>query len=93
MISKAAACGLAIDNKCVATINNPRPDALGKLYNSQTVWYKVTGLGDYIRPIGLHVKESAASTAVGRLTKSPGDYQPPNLKKFLADGGQISPAP
>lgn len=92
MIEKAEACGLAIDRNSMATINKPRPDALGTLYNSQTLWYKIAGLGDYIRPIGQTAKESAASTAVDRLTNPPSKYQPPNLKDFLARGGQVSRA-
>jgi hypothetical protein len=68
MIGKAEACGLAMDRSCMASINNPQPSAFGTLYDSQTLWYKIAGLGDYIRPIGQKPKESAASTAVDRLT-------------------------
>ena len=93
MIGKAEACGLAIDRKCMATINNPQPNAFGTLYNSQTLWYKIAGLGDYIRPIGRTPKESAASTAVDRLTNPESKYQPQNLKDFLAGNGPVSRVP
>jgi hypothetical protein len=77
----------------MATVNSPQPDPFGTLYNSQTVWYKIAGLGDYVRPIGQGVKESAASTAVERLANPAADYQPPNLKDFLARGGDVSRVP
>ncbi len=93
MIAKAEACGLAVDRNCMASVNNPQPDPFGTLYNSQTVWYKVAGLGDYVRPIGQRVKESAASTAVDRMANPACDYQPPNLKDFLARGGGVSRVP
>jgi uncharacterized protein (DUF2235 family) len=93
MIEKAEGCGLAIDHTSMARINNPQPDALGTLYNSQTLWYKIAGLGDYIRPIGQAAKESAASTAVDRLKNPPSKYQPPNLVAFLDRGGQVSRVP
>jgi len=90
MIAKAEACGLAVDWNCVSAIDNPRPDAFGELYDSQTVWYKITGLGDYIRPIGQKDKESAADTAVSRLENVGSKYQPPNLKDFLVHQGTVS---
>ncbi len=74
----------------VSAVDNPMPDAFGKLYDSQTVWYKITGLGDYIRPIGEKNKESAADTAVRRLENAGSKYQPPNLKDFLAHQGKVS---
>jgi uncharacterized protein (DUF2235 family) len=93
MIEKAEACGLAIDRTCMATINNPQPNAFGTLYNSQTLWYKIAGLGDYIRPIGRTPKESAASTAVDRQTNPESKYQPPNLQNFLDHSGPVSRVP
>jgi len=90
MIAKAKACGLAIDHSCMVTVNSPQPDPFGAIYNSQTVWHKIAGLGDYVRPIGQRVKESAASTAVERLANPATKYQPPNLKDFLAHGGDVS---
>lgn len=93
MMAKAEACGLAIDRNCMTTVNNPQPDPFGKLYDSQTVWYKIAGLGDYVRPIGQRTKESAASTAVDRSANAPNKYQPPNLKDFLARGGKLSHVP
>ncbi len=95
MIAKAESCGLGVDRKCVATSDNPQPDPLGVLYNSQTIWYKITGLGDYIRPIGTGDKESAASSAVERMKDTanehpPNKYTPQNLKDFLANGGGIT---
>jgi len=62
----------------------------GKLYNSQTVWYKVTGLGDYVQPIGKGRKESVANTAVERQTNLKADYAPENLKTFVAEGGPVT---
>jgi uncharacterized protein (DUF2235 family) len=89
MIEKAEACGLAIDRDSMATINNPQPNAFATLYDSQTLWYKIAGLGDYIRPIGRTPTESVASTAVDRLTNPESKYQPPNLKEFLDRGGRV----
>jgi len=77
----------------MTTINNPQPNPSGKLYNSQTAWYKISGLGDYIRPIGQKAKESVASTAVNRSANAADNYQPPNLKEFLAHGGAVSQVP
>jgi hypothetical protein len=77
----------------MASINNPQPSAFGTLYDSQTLWYKIAGLGDYIRPIGQKPKESAASTAVDRLTNPESKYQPPNLKDFLDHNGPVSRVP
>jgi uncharacterized protein (DUF2235 family) len=93
MLGKAVSCGLAVDRQCKTTINNPKPDPFGMLYNSQTVWHKIAGLGDYIRPIGLKSKESVASTAEDRLVNPQSEYQPPNLEKFLGDGGGVTPVP
>jgi uncharacterized protein (DUF2235 family) len=93
MIAKAEACGLVIDHSCIATVNSPQPDPFGTLYDSQTVWYKIAGLGDYIRPIGQKIKESAASTAVNRSANAGSNYDPPNLKDFLARGGEVSRVP
>lgn len=90
MIAKAEACGLAVDRNCMVTVNRLKPDPFGTLYNSQTIWYKIAGLGDYVRPIGQRVKESAASTAVGRMANPASGYQPPNLKDFLARSGDVS---
>lgn len=89
MLAKAEACGLVIDRSRVTAINNPQPNPFGTLYNSQTIWYKLTGLGDYVRPIGQGANESVASTAIARLKNPESKYQPENLKKFLADGGPI----
>ena len=93
MISKVEACGLAIDRQCMASINKPQPNALGKLYDSQTVWYKLAGLGDYIRPMGETAKESVSSTAVNRLNDKSINYLAPNLTSFLAKGGNVTTIP
>jgi uncharacterized protein (DUF2235 family) len=90
MIRKATACGLAIDLACVTAKDNPKPDALGVLYNSQTIWYKLAGLGDYIRPMGKKAKESAASTACDRLNNPATHYKPSNLVDYLKSGGSIT---
>jgi uncharacterized protein (DUF2235 family) len=92
MIRKALSCGLAVDLDCVKTVDNPAPDPLGPLHNSQTVWYKVFGLGDYIRPMGQYPKESAASTAELRFNSPDAKYQPENLKKYIT-GGPVTPVP
>jgi uncharacterized protein (DUF2235 family) len=91
MVDKAESCGLVIDRKCLVAVNKPQPNPLGKLYNSQTVWYKITGLGDYIRPMGQGANESVASTAADRLKNPGANYAPENLKKFLAEGNPITP--
>jgi hypothetical protein len=93
MIAKAEACGLAIDHNCMTTINNPKPDPFGKLYNSQTAWYKLAGLGDYIRPMGQKANEAVASSAVERLNNPQSKYESSNLKDFLAHNGQVSRLP
>ena len=93
MIAKAEACGLTIDQNCMTTINNPKPDPFGTLYNSQTPWYKIAGLGDYIRPIGQKANESAASSALVRLNNPQSNYEPSNLKDFLARQGQVTRVP
>ena len=90
MIAKAESCGLTIDRTCVAKVDKPRPDPFGTLYNSQTIWYKITGLGDYIRPIGTGDKQSAARSAVERTENPASNYEPQNLKDFLALGGGVS---
>lgn len=90
MMNKAESCGLSIDRKAMTDVNHPHPDPSGKLYDSQTIWYKLLGLGDYIRPMGKKSKESAASTAVDRSTNKAANYQPPNLKDFLAADGHVT---
>ena len=90
MIGKAEACGLAIDRNCLATLNNPKPNAFDEIYNSQTVWYKIAGLGDYVRPMGRETEESAASSAIDRLENPSSDYHPPNLTDFRKRGGDVT---
>jgi uncharacterized protein (DUF2235 family) len=93
MIAQAKGCGLSVDDACVESNNKPRPDPLDTIYNSQTVWYKMAGLGDYIRPMETANKQSAASTAEARLANPASNYQAPNLKNFLEKGGRVTPAP
>jgi uncharacterized protein (DUF2235 family) len=93
MINKAEECGLAIDRGCMTAVNHPQPDSSGKLYDSQTAWYKLAGLGDYIRPMGKGSNEAAASTAIDRSANAANHYQPPNLKSFLAGGGAVAKVP
>ncbi len=93
MIGKVEACGLSIDDNCLTAVNHPKPDPYAKLYDSQTVWYKLAGLGDYIRPMGRTSGESVASTAVDRINQVDSEYQPPNLKDFLTGGGSITNLP
>jgi len=90
MMGNAERCGLVIDRSCLATVNKLQPQIFGKLYNSQTMWYKLTGLGDYIRPMGQGRNESVASTAVERLKNPTANYAPENVKKFVADGGPVT---
>lgn len=93
MLGKAEVSGLDIDRACLNKTSNPKPDPSGTSYNSQTIWYKLAGLGDYVRPIGQKANESAASTAVVRKNIPSDDYDPPNLDSYLAKGGTISPVP
>jgi len=90
MVGNAERCGLVIDRDCLATVNKLQPKIFGKLYNSQTLWYKATGLGNYIRPTGQGSNESVASTAVERMKNTAANYAPENLKKFVADGGPVT---
>jgi len=87
MINKVETCGLAVDHNCIHSKDDPKPDFSGRLYDSQTVWYKLAGLGDYMRPIGQKVKESAASSAIDRMNISASDYKPLNLIDCLQKGG------
>jgi hypothetical protein len=89
MLAKAEACGLEVDRNCVVAIDKPQANPFGTLYNSQTVWYKITGLGDYIRPMGQGSHETVASTAVDRSENPDCKYKPENLTKFIADGGPV----
>jgi uncharacterized protein (DUF2235 family) len=93
MAAKAEGCGLAIDRSALATVNNPRPDPYAKIYDSQTIWYKLTGLGDYVRPIGEKTDEFVASTVLDRAHSPNSNYQPPNIEKFVASGGKVCPVP
>jgi uncharacterized protein (DUF2235 family) len=90
MVNKASACGLTIDEEALQKTANPKPDPLGKLYNSQTIWYKLAGLGDYIRPIGNNAQEFVASTAVERMNLGPTEYRPSNVEAFLKRGGPVT---
>lgn len=87
MLGNAERCGLVIDRNYLAATNKLEPKVLGKLYNSQTIWYKFSGLGGYIRPMGQGHKESVAGTAVERLKNPTANYGPVNLKNFVADNG------
>jgi uncharacterized protein (DUF2235 family) len=93
MMGKAMLCGLAIDQNRMVEINHPRPDPLDKIYRSQTIWYTLTGLGDFVRKIGTLSNEAIATTAVARYENKPSAYHPENLKKFLARGGPVVPVP
>jgi uncharacterized protein (DUF2235 family) len=93
MAGKAAGCGLAINSSGLAAVNHPQPDPLAKIYDSQTIWYKITGLGDYIRPIGEKSDECVASTVLDRMRAPNSNYRPPNIEKFLASGGKVCPIP
>jgi uncharacterized protein (DUF2235 family) len=83
MAEKAESCGLKIDRNSMSSINNPRPNAFGEIYNSQTVWYEITGLGDFVRPMGKGTGETAASSAVKRFNAPRSNYRPKNLEDFL----------
>jgi uncharacterized protein (DUF2235 family) len=89
MIGKLETCGLSIDRACLQNTANPKPDILGTLYDSQTIWYKLAGLGDYVRPMGKKAEEFVASTAVARMTEQPKEYSPANLSNYLKCGGPV----
>lgn len=93
MMNRVEACGLAIDRHCLEMNDHPRPDPSGELYNSQTAWYKIAGLGDYIRPITRKANQSAAGSAIARIKNPAAKYQPPNLEQFLDEGGPVTPVP
>jgi len=92
IVNKAAACGLALD--LTQLPSSLKPDPLGELRNSQTLFYKLFG-GDYIRPIGkgTNSNESAASTAQDRQNDPPSNYWPQNLREYIAGGGKVTPVP
>jgi uncharacterized protein (DUF2235 family) len=90
MIARAQTAGLAIDRGCLEQVSNPKPDPLGTLYNSQTIWYRVFGLGDYIRPIGQEGNQALANTAVERCENSQSKYDPQNLKAYVEHGGVVA---
>lgn len=93
MIHKAESCGLEVDHTRLEKENHLTPDASGVLYNSQTVWYKLAGLGDYIRPMGYKSQESAAISAVNRMNNSADRYKPRNLTDYLNREGPVTPVP
>jgi uncharacterized protein (DUF2235 family) len=93
MIGKLKGCGLAVDAACVAEVDKPDPNPFGTLYDSQTIWYKITGLGDYVRPMQVSDQQSAASSAIARLQNQDCKYEPPNLKAFLKAGGPTTNVP
>lgn len=93
MAGKLAKYGLALDLNLLPIAQTPKPDAFGKLYNSQTVWYRLTGLGDYVRPMGQKAKESAASTTVDRMKRPGTTYEPRNLEQSLGSGIPVMPVP
>jgi uncharacterized protein (DUF2235 family) len=90
MLGKLNTCGLVINQASLQATVDPKPDPLGKLYNSQTIWYKLAGLGDYIRSMGEKAAESVASTALDRTKSLPTEYKPTNLAVFLTRGGPVA---
>jgi uncharacterized protein (DUF2235 family) len=90
MSCKLKACGLEVNLDHLPAGDKPKPDAAGKLFDSQTVWYKITGLGDYLRPMGQKAKESASSTARDRMSAPAAHYDPSNLKEYLEVGGSVT---
>ena len=89
MVSRAEACGLTIDKDRMTAVDKLAPDPFGKIYHSQTLWYKIAGLGDYIRPIGKTPFECVADTAEQRLRKMGDKYRPKNLLQFLDSKGSV----
>ena len=89
MVSKVEACGLTIDKNRMTAVDKLAPDPFGKIYDSQTLWYKIAGLGDYIRPIGKTPFECVANTAEQRLLKMGDKYRPKNLLQFLDGKGSV----
>ncbi len=83
MLDRAEACGLAINRDLVATVDKPQPDPFGKLYDSQTIWYKLAGLGDYLRTIGQGDMETVSGSAIERLNNPDCQYAPKNLVNYL----------
>lgn len=93
MISKLEKCGLALSLDRLPPKGAPEPNSSGTLYDSQTIWYKVTGLGDYVRAMGEKAHESAASTAVDRLKNPAANYKPPNLERYLESRHPVTHVP
>lgn len=93
MVAKACACGLAINATCMGNVNHPVPDAFAEIYDSQRGWFKILGLGDYIRPMGQNPGESVGSTAVARMDNAPSHYAPSNLQAYVRDGGPVTLVP
>jgi uncharacterized protein (DUF2235 family) len=52
MARKATACGLAIDFARLPVALRPKPNAAEMPRDSQTLFYRILGRGDYLRPIG-----------------------------------------
>jgi hypothetical protein len=102
-VTKIARCVVAVDSQGIQQLmfydkgvgtghfDRIRGGAFG--LGIEKIWYKIAGLGNYIRPIGQHTKESAAGTALDRSANTANNYQPPNLKEFLAHGGAASQVP
>ncbi len=84
MKEKAELCGLSFDDTTLKQLDIViDPDWDGKLRNSKTGLYRLTG--DHIRPIGQakHANESVHSCAVIRYEKKPA-YKPENLTEYLS---------
>jgi uncharacterized protein (DUF2235 family) len=99
MVGKAEACGLSFNRGYL--LNMVKPDALAKLENSQNLFYKIIGFGDFQRRLGPDpkrspapvTKETVASTAGERLENSASNYKAKNLREFLKNGGKQTPVP
>lgn len=101
MLDRAAACSLAFDWDLIKQRLKPNPS--GPLHDSVSGFYKfLDGAARLIRiergqtrarEIGARKtgQESVVSSAVARLEGMQPPYDAPNLKKFLAGGGKVTP--
>jgi uncharacterized protein (DUF2235 family) len=102
MINRATACGLKFDLSQLQAA--PAPNPKEKPRNSQKWYYWLLG-GNFTRRLGWVLDEDqreipdptqsqvAASSAIVRRDDKACNYDPKNLRDFLAAGGQTTPAP
>ena len=98
MAGRATRHGLALDADVLKqgrwdhrfAADATRPDALAPAGNSYTGFYRLTR--PWRRPIGVTspASETASSSAVERRERDD-TYRPPNLDRYLTDGGRVTP--